>query len=181
MHMEISVPRYTIADLENFPEDGNRYELLDGVLLVTPQANLRHQTVAAELMFELRKHVGSEAWIVGPAAVEQEDATHLEPDVLVFPRRFSPDLKWREIDDHWLVIEVLSHSSRIYDRDFKRDAYLALGAREVWIVDPVGEFAELTTRPGRFDKVDSVIRWRVPDSDRIAPIDLGAIFARLRR
>src|ERR1051325_7674334 len=114
MHMALSIPRYTIADLENFPEDGNRYELLDGVLLVTPQADQRHQTVASLLMFELAKHVGEEAWVIGPAAVEHGDATHLEPDLLVFPRRFSPDLKWREIDDHWLVVEILSPSSRIY-------------------------------------------------------------------
>jgi hypothetical protein len=34
--MAISIPRYTLADLERFPDDGNRYELLDGVLIVTP-------------------------------------------------------------------------------------------------------------------------------------------------
>jgi Uma2 family endonuclease len=180
MYMAVSIPRYTIQDLEGFPEDGNRYELLDGVLLVTPQANLRHQTVAGQLMLEIGRHVGEAAWIVGPGAVEQGDATHLEPDVLVFPRRFSPDLKWREVDDHWLVIEVLSRSSRIYDRDFKRDAYLKLGAREVWIVDPVAEFAEVSSKPGRFDRIDTVIRWRVPGSSQIAPIDIGAIFARLK-
>ena len=33
---QVSVPRYTVDDLDTFPEDGNRYELLDGVLLVTP-------------------------------------------------------------------------------------------------------------------------------------------------
>ena len=181
MPMALSIPRFTIADLERLPEDGNRYELLDGVLLVTPQATLRHQAVASELMFELNKQVGDVAWVVGPAAVEQGDATHLEPDILVFPHRFSPDLKWREVDDHWLVVEVLSPSSYVYDREFKRDSYLAIGAREVWIVDPVKEFAEVSTKPGRFDRVDSVIRWRVPGSDRFAPIDLGAIFARLRR
>ena len=181
MYMAISVPRYTIADLENFPEDGNRYELLDGVLLVTPQANLRHQTVASQLMFALQREVGSDAWVVGPGAVEQGDATHLEPDVLVFSKRFSPDLKWREVDDHWLVVEVLSRSSRIYDREFKRDAYFAIGAREVWIVDPIGAYVEVSNKPSRFKRIDSVIRWRVPDSDRFAPIDVGQIFARLRR
>lgn len=179
--MALSIPRFTIDDLERLPEDGNRYELLDGVLLVTPQANLRHQTVASLLMVELSKHVGEETWVVGPGAVEQGDTTHLEPDVLVFPRRFSVDLKWREVNEHWLIVEVLSRSSRIYDREIKRDAYLSIGAREVWIVDPVEEFAEVSTKPGRFDKVDSVIRWRVPGSDRIAPVDIGAIFARLRR
>lgn len=155
MRMALSIPRYTIADLENFPEDGNRYELFDGVLLVTPQASLLHQTVASLLMVELHKQVGDVAWVVGPGAVEQGDITHLEPDVLVFPHRLSPNSTWREVDDHWLVVEVLSPSSRIYDRAIKPDAYFAIGAREVWIIDPVGQFAEVSTRPGRVQKVDS--------------------------
>ena len=46
MAMAISVPLYTVDDLENFPDDGNRYELLDGILLVTPQAAAVHQVVA---------------------------------------------------------------------------------------------------------------------------------------
>ena len=41
MAMAISVPRYTIADLERFPSDGSRYELLDGMLLVTPRRRMR--------------------------------------------------------------------------------------------------------------------------------------------
>jgi hypothetical protein len=53
MAMAISVPLYTVDDLENFPDDGNRYELLDGVLLVTPQAAAVHQVVASRFQFEL--------------------------------------------------------------------------------------------------------------------------------
>jgi hypothetical protein len=45
--MTISVPLYTVDDLEDFPDDGNRYELLDGVLLVTPQAAAVHQVYRA--------------------------------------------------------------------------------------------------------------------------------------
>jgi Uma2 family endonuclease len=176
MAANISVPRYTIGDLEDFPEDGNRYELLDGVLLVTPQASLHHQTVASHLMFSLYKAVDDLAWVVGPAAVEKGNRTHLEPDVLVFPKHYSPKLDWRKVKEHWLVIEVLSRSSKMYDRDFKRDAYLKIGAREVWIVDRDEQIVEVSTEPGKFKKVSSVIRWRVPGTNRIAPIDVRAMF-----
>ena len=60
MAMAISVPLYTENDLEHFPDDGNRYELLDGVLLVTPQAALVHQVVANRSRYARRK--GRAAW-----------------------------------------------------------------------------------------------------------------------
>jgi Uma2 family endonuclease len=176
MDMAFSVPRYTIADLENFPEDGNRYEILDGVLMVTPPPSLHHQTVAVELMVLLRAHVRELAWVVGPAGVQKGSRTQLEPDVLVFPKTFSPRLEWRKVTDHWLVVEVLSRSSKIYDREFKRDAYLKIGAREVWIVDRDARVVEISTKPGKVSKVGGVIRWRVPGTTRIAPIDVGALF-----
>lgn len=172
----ITVPRYTIADLESFPDDGNRYELLDGMLLVTPQASLHHQTVASQLIVLLSRHVEDLAWVVGPAAVEKGNRTHLEPDVLVFPKTYSPKLDWRKVKEHWLIIEVLSRSSKIYDRDFKRDAYLKLGAREVWIVDCDAQVVEVSTEPGKFRTVSSVIRWRIPGTNRISAVDIGAMF-----
>ena len=46
MAMAIMVPHYTVDDLATFPNDGNRYELLDGVLLVTPAPNTAHQVIA---------------------------------------------------------------------------------------------------------------------------------------
>ena len=53
MAMAITVPRYTVDDLEHFPDDGNRYELLDGVLLVTPAPAASHQVVASRLQGRL--------------------------------------------------------------------------------------------------------------------------------
>jgi len=53
----------------------------------------------------------------------------LQPDILVYPARFSPLTDWKKITEHWLAVEVLSPSSRIYDREFKCDAYFAMGVR----------------------------------------------------
>jgi len=68
MAMAISIPRYTITDLERFPEDGNRYELLDGVLIVTPSPSNAHQIVVNRLQFRLTQAVivSGDAQVVGP-------------------------------------------------------------------------------------------------------------------
>jgi len=50
--MSITAARYTVADLEHFPDDGNRYELLDGFVLVTPPPSMRHQYVSSRLLLE---------------------------------------------------------------------------------------------------------------------------------
>ena len=49
MAMPLVVPRYTLQDLESFPDDGSRYELLDGVLLVTPAPAPLHQLVVSRV------------------------------------------------------------------------------------------------------------------------------------
>ena len=178
--MAISIPRYTVDDLEHFPEDGNRYELLDGVLLVTPQAAFPHQVVASRLALCLGNAVGIPplAHVVGPGSVKRPPGTQLEPDVLVIPARFSIKLDWKRISEFWLAIEVLSPSSRIYDRDFKRDAYLKLGVREVWIVDWRAQVVEVTKTPGHFRRARGVIRWRPPGIDPVS-ISLSQVFAGL--
>ena len=53
MGMALTVPRYTVDDLERFPNDGNRYELLDGMLIVTPAPRNAHQLLTFELAFRL--------------------------------------------------------------------------------------------------------------------------------
>ena len=180
MAMAISVPLYTVDDLEDFPDDGNRYELLDGVLLVTPQAAAVHQIVAGRLQVELANSLQKPglAHVVGPGAVVRMPRTQLQPDILVYPARFSPTTDWRKITEHWLAVEVLSRSSRIYDREFKRDAYFALGLQQVWLVDWREESAEVWTAKARSRVVRDEIRWRVAGTEVV--IDLHEVFAGLR-
>lgn len=178
MSMPITAPRYTVHDLDAFPDDGNRYELLDGMLLVTPLAANAHQVISTRLTSLLWNAVGrtEEAFVVGPGAIRRAPSLHLEPDILVYPSRFSPGTKWDDITEHWLAVEILSRSSRMYDREFKRDAYLALGVPEVWLVDATAKSVEVN-RVGFDETARDTLRWRVPTLDRIVAIDLAEVFA----
>ena len=145
MAMALQVPLYTVDDLARFPDDGNRYELLDGMLLVTPAPAATHQLVVNRIQSRLTQALQwtGHAHVVGPGAVVRQPRTQLEPDILVYPATVSPRADWPTISGHWLAVEVLSRSSRIYDREFKRDAYFALGVDQVWLVDWREVFAGL--------------------------------------
>jgi Uma2 family endonuclease len=181
MGMAISVPKYTVDDLDKFPDDGNRYELLDGMLLVTPAPSATHQVVANRLQIRLSNAVmlPGYAHVVGPGAIVVRPKTQLQPDILVYPSRFAPSLDWQKVTEHWLAVEVLSRSSRMYDREFKRDAYFALGVREVWLVDRWVKTVEVCKRRGSGKLVSDVVRWRAPSVNVMLTIDLAEIFAGL--
>src|SRR5437868_11661345 len=175
MAMAISVPLYTVDDLERFPDDGNRYELLDGVLLVTPQAAAVHQVIASRMQMKLANSLQGLAHVVGPGAVVHLPRTQLQPDILVYPARFSPMTDWRKITEHWLAVEILSRSSRVYDREFKRDAYFAHGLHQVWLVDWHAQSVEVCTGKGKSRVVRDRIRWKIAGAEVI--IDLHEGFA----
>lgn len=181
MGMAIAIPRYTVDDLEHFPEDGNRYELLDGMLLVTPAPAASHQIVVSRLQGYLIDAVQrpGQAYVVGPGAVVRPPGTQLEPDILVYPTRFTPDTDWRKVTEHWLAVEVLSRSSRMYDREFKRDAYFALGVQQVWLVDRRDKSVEVCRARGVSELERETIQWKAPTLDIVVSIPLADVFAGL--
>lgn len=117
------------------------------------------------------------AHVVSPGAVVQVPRTQLQPDILVYPARFSPATDWRKITERWLAVEVFSRSSRIYDREFKRDAYFALGVQQVWLVDWSDRCVEVCSPNQSSTVVSATIRWRVAGVD--VGIDLREVFAGL--
>jgi len=179
MPAPLVVPTYTIEDLERFPDDGNRYELLAGVLLVTPAPIPGHQIVIARLLHELFNYLKAEglAHAVGPGAVETGEDTHLEPDILVFPASEPINREWSAVRRWWLAAEVFSRSSKTYDRDYKRNAYLALGVEEVWLVDWVKKVVFVSRRGGTKDApYEGQLDWHPAAMAAALTIDLKKIF-----
>jgi len=177
MVMPLPVPRLTIDMLDDFPDDGTRYELLEGMLLVTPAPSYAHQIVATRLATMLTNALAGDAQVVAVGAIQRGKDTQLQPDVLVCPPEFRPTLNWRDIRGWWLAVEVLSPSSRLYDRDVKRGAYLALGVREYWIVDPGDCSVEVWSRAHNEPRrATEVLVWQPTVLGRKIVIDLRQLF-----
>lgn len=86
-------------------------------------------------------------------------------------------MEWAKVTEHWLAVEVLSRSSRVYDREVKRAAYFALGVRQLWLVDPLTRAIEVWRSP-RLRRVErEMVRWHAPGLDRILTVDLAEVFA----
>ena len=126
---------FTRADLELMPDDGHRYELLDGVLLVSPAPRPLHQRAVGNLYLLLRAACPPELEVLfAPLDVVLAEDTVLEPDLLVARRdQFTEsELPGPPL----LAVEVLSPSTRRIDLLLKRDRLQAAGCPSYWLVDP---------------------------------------------
>ena len=142
MVMPGTAERWTAAEVRALPDDGNRYELIDGELLVTPAPRGIHQTVLAALFRRLdRVHPGRVFW--SPAEISLGEDEILQPDLFVCRTAGSaPLIDWSDITALLLVIEVLSPSTARYDREVKRRRYQRARVPEYWIVDTVARRIE---------------------------------------
>jgi Uma2 family endonuclease len=142
-------PPLTIAALESTPDDGNRYELIEGELYVSSAPNFFHQTVLTRLMDALLAYLRKRALgqIVPGVGIVFDDFNGVIPD-LVF---LSHERKKRILKGGRLtgapeiVIEILSPgaSNERRDREVKRALYSHRGVTEYWIVDPEARTVEL--------------------------------------
>ena len=172
MEMALTVPQFTVADLDLLPD-----EVLAGTLLVTPSPGSAHQGVAVRLTALFASHILARRLVLySPGVVTLPPLTQLEPDLLVVPPRFVPGTPWAEIAEHWLAVEIVSRSSRVYDREFKRDAYLALGVREVWLVDVRDRSIEVCTSKGDGRVVRDALTWSAAAGDVSVHIELPDLF-----
>jgi Uma2 family endonuclease len=126
---------FTVDDLEAMPDDGNRYELIDGTLIVSPAPGRRHQRVVLKLGIALEAACppGLEV-VIAPFAVRSSQTTELQPDVLVgreedFTEKLLPVAPV-------LVVEVFSPSSVLNDLNNTKAAYQRLGVQSYWVIDP---------------------------------------------
>lgn len=130
--------RLVHEDLWDLPDDGNRYELIDGELFVTPAPRVQHQAVVGFLYVVLREHVhatGGRVYLA-PTDIRFRHDTVLEPDLLALHQA-----RLEQRHDRWidappdLVIEVSSPSTASHDLIRKRRVYEQHGVPEYWYVD----------------------------------------------
>ncbi|HEX8903568.1 MAG TPA: Uma2 family endonuclease [Longimicrobiaceae bacterium] len=136
-----AVRRWTYEEFARLPDDGNRYEVIEGELYVSPAPTLSHQKTLFNLGFVLegfiREHGLGELY-PGPADVLFGEGDYLEPDLLFVRADRKEILKDRGVEGAPdLVVEVISPKTASRDRKLKRDRYAHFGVAEYWVVDPV--------------------------------------------
>lgn len=140
--------QWTYADYAALPDDGRRYEIIQGVLYVTPAPSLEHQEDSGLFTYHFVQHIhlpGLGRVFPAPCDVTLPDGTTVQPDVLVVLKtntktRFT---RTRILGVPDLVVEIASPSTAGYDRRTKQDAYARAGVPEYWIADPATRTLDL--------------------------------------
>jgi Uma2 family endonuclease len=171
-------PRYTIEMLDAMPQEpGARYELVDGLLIVTPAPRPVHAEIVDGVIHAL--HIGvprTAARVASPGEIRFGHTNSLQPDILVYPATFRGKTTWKEVTEWWLAVEVVSPSSRGYDREEKRLAYLAHGVPTYWVVDPETRTIEVWhTSSSKPRIVHDSLAWTTPSGHRVE-IELEGLF-----
>jgi len=124
------------------PDDGLRYELIDGTLLVSPAPAALHQVVAANVFRLLDGSTPDDrAVLFAPVAWRPDGQSSVERDLLVIAKdRIAADGITGPPD---IVVEILSPSSGRFDRTVKFSRYAEDGAAHYWIVDPATPSVEI--------------------------------------
>jgi Uma2 family endonuclease len=160
------------------PDDGNRYEVLDGELFVTPAPSRFHQR-ALKILYDMvnpyvvEHAVGELLW--SPADIEFSPRRLVQPDLFLAPLG---GRTWKDISSLLLVIEALSPTTARADRLRKRTIYQSQGVPEYWIVDLDARVVE-RWRPGdeRPEILADTLAWAPRADPTPLEIDLPRYFA----
>jgi len=130
----------TYRDLWHTPEDGNRYEIIEGEVYVTPPPLTVHQRVCRNIERILDRHVTENDLgevLYAPVGVVLEKPSGVQPDVIfVAKNRLSIIQEKAVFGAPDLIVEVLSSSTAARDRGLKKDLYTRAGVRHYWLLDP---------------------------------------------
>jgi Uma2 family endonuclease len=152
--------RLTYEDLECFPDDGKRREIIDGDLYVTPSPSLRHQVLVGRLYMAIANYLSAHSGLgrvyLSPLDVVLSPHDVVEPDLLFVGSDQLDVLTPKNVQGPpALVIEVLSPGTRKTDEQVKRRLFARVGVREYWLVDPELDLVKVSRRgdDGSFRRV----------------------------
>ncbi len=172
---------WTVEMVQALPDDGNRYEVVHGELLVTPSPNFDHQDAAARLIVALRAYADREpAVYVAMAPADVYFGTHslVQPDLFAIPRTEARRRDWKSVEHLLLAIEVLSPSSARADRFTKRRLYQSQGVPLYWVVDAGRGVVEVwTPADDRPTLCRDVLRWHPAGAETAFELQLSELFA----
>ena len=173
---------FTVAELDRMPDDGRRYELLDGVLIVSPRPTTIHQVAAGRLYGVLSGACPEDLCVVPEPAVMLGPQTEFDPDLVVVRMDHIGGAKFTE--PPLLVVEIRSPSTALIDLNRKKVAYERFGVSSYWIVNPDPPQPELTVfelRDGGYDLEAKPPGPFTTDRPFAVTIDLADLTRGLRR
>jgi len=183
MGMPATHANWTIEMLDALPDDGQRYEIIDGELFVTPSPSDVHQLVVAAFHRRLHDYLRPSnvaRAMLSPSDVRRGDRTRnrVQPDVFAvrLDKGGRPPYPYG-LSDLILAIEVLSPSNPMYDYQVKRELYLSNGVPEYWIVNAEARLVSRwrsTEDPG--EEFSRAIVWRADGLSAGLRIGLPALF-----
>jgi Uma2 family endonuclease len=179
--MGMAAPIYYTADMVRaLPEDGNRYEVVYGELLVTPSPRPWHEIVQRRLQVQLATYLQAHpiGEVLGPLGdISWGPDVLVSPDVFVVPLEQIRTLDWSKIRNLLLVAEVLSPSSARFDRFIKRRRYQEAGVPLYWVVDPEEQRVEVWTPTDQFPTIEQErLVWRPAEVAESFTMTLAELF-----
>lgn len=182
MAMPVSRLPTTADELDEIPADGNRYEIIDGELFVTPAPSRWHQRAQMQLVFQLGPYAQSLGLelLAAPTDVRASYRTQVQPDLLVLPRHFEgrTATRWEQMSRLVLAVEILSPSTSRLDLLLKRKLYLSQGVAEYWIVDVDARTISVWSAGQLAARVEgNMLVWQPVVGREALGIDLGALFS----
>ena len=171
---------YTADMVRSLPEDGNRYEVVHGELLVTPAPRKIHQRIVRRLLTELSIYLEESPVgepFASPADISWDDDTLVQPDIFVLDLEEAKTPDWKDAKTLLLVIEVLSPSTARQDRGTKRRLYQEQRIPAYWIVDTEREVIEVWTPDANGPKiVKDKVAWYPAGAEKAFEVDLKILF-----
>lgn len=164
---------WTYETYSALPDDGRYYEVIQGVLMMSPAPEMAHQGIVGLIYRYLSEHIfstGRGLVFTGPADVVLSPKKIVQPDVLVLLEEHLHRLKEKCVEGAPdLVVEIISPSSETYDRLVKYNLYEQEGISEYWLVDPKEQSIEVfVLETGKYSSLGVFRREQIVQS-RLVP------------